>query len=224
MYQLAVFDMAGTTVDDRDEVYRVLRASAEREGARFSDATFQEWMGTEKRHAITNLLRIGGVAADDARVDKAYAWFIQELKDTYTKNPPTPLAGVEDAFASLRERGVSIALTTGFSREIVDVILAGMGWDHEGYIDTVVAGDEVAAGRPAPDMILTAMRRLGITDTGAVISAGDTAVDVRSANNAHVTSVGVLTGHLTEDDFRAEHADLILPGVADLPAALAERS
>lgn len=37
--QLAVFDMAGTTIDDRYEVYRVLRESVEREGARVDDAT-----------------------------------------------------------------------------------------------------------------------------------------------------------------------------------------
>ena len=46
-YQLAIFDMAGTTIDDRDEVYRVLREATEREGARYSDETFQQYMGTE---------------------------------------------------------------------------------------------------------------------------------------------------------------------------------
>lgn len=54
-YQLVVCDMAGTTINDRDEVYRVLRAATEREGARLSDAQFQEHMGTEKarRHHAT---------------------------------------------------------------------------------------------------------------------------------------------------------------------------
>ncbi|OHQ62336.1 hypothetical protein HMPREF2657_08930 [Corynebacterium sp. HMSC072B08] len=55
-YQLAIFDMTGTTIDDRDEVYRVLR-----EGARYSDETFQHYMGTEKFWAIDNLLREGGI-------------------------------------------------------------------------------------------------------------------------------------------------------------------
>ena len=56
MIELAIFDMAGTTIDDRDEVYRVLREATERHGARYSDEVFQQWMGTEKRWAIENLL------------------------------------------------------------------------------------------------------------------------------------------------------------------------
>ncbi|EPD47499.1 hypothetical protein [Corynebacterium sp. HFH0082] len=60
-YQLAIFDMAGTTINDRDKVYRVLREATEREGARYSDETFQHYMGTEKFWAIRNLLREGGI-------------------------------------------------------------------------------------------------------------------------------------------------------------------
>ena len=61
MTELAVFDMAGTTIDERDEVYRVLREATEREGADYSDEVFQKWMGTEKHWAIENLLRLGGI-------------------------------------------------------------------------------------------------------------------------------------------------------------------
>lgn len=220
MYQLAVFDMAGTTINDRDEVYRVLREATEREGARYTDEQFQEWMGTEKHYAIENLLRIGGIEASAADVDRAFDWFIEELRRTYTENPPTPLDGVENALAELRSRGVKVGLTTGFSRQIVDIILAGMGWAEGETIDTVTAGDEVADGRPAPDMILSVMEKTGVTDTSAVISAGDTVVDVKSAQNAGVTSVGVLTGHLTREDFEAAGADLIVDSVADLPGTL----
>lgn len=220
MYQLAVFDMAGTTINDRDEVYRVLREATEREGAQYSDAQFQEWMGTEKHYAIENLLRIGGVEASAADVDRAFAWFIEELDRTYTANPPTPLEGVEDALAALRSRGIKVGLTTGFSRQIVDIILAGMGWVEGETIDVVTAGDEVPAGRPAPDMILSVMEKTGVPDKAAVISVGDTVVDVRSAQNAGVTSVGVLTGHLAQTDFEDAGADLIVNSVADLPHTL----
>ncbi|WIM72088.1 hypothetical protein QP028_12090 [Corynebacterium suedekumii] len=70
MFTLAVFDMAGTTINDRDEVYRVLREATEREGARYSDDQFQEWMGTEKKWAIRNLLEIGGVEPGEELVEK----------------------------------------------------------------------------------------------------------------------------------------------------------
>jgi phosphoglycolate phosphatase len=228
--QLAVLDMAGTTVDDRHEVYRVLRACVEREGARFDDATFQQWMGTEKRAAIRSLLTLGGVPATDELVESTFAWFRTELTRSYTENPPIPLPGIEDALTTLRQRGIALGLTTGFSRDIADLILDRLGWSGgteaaASPIDAVVCGDEVPEGRPAPHMIQEVMHRTGITDPSRVASIGDTAVDVESARRAGVLAIGVLTGKLARADHEAVGADVVVGSVADLPdlAAFAAR-
>lgn len=215
MTQLAIFDMAGTTIDERDEVYRILREAAEREGAQFSDETFQHFMGTEKHWAIGQLLSEGGVEPTEEVHERAWQWFREELNRSYTAQPPRPLDGIEELFSQLHERGIKVGLTTGFSREIVDLILASMGWGPE-LIDATAAGDEVEAGRPEPFLIQEVMRKLAVTDTAAVISSGDTRADVVSAQRAGVTSVGVLTGHLTSEDFNALGADHILSSAADL--------
>ncbi|AGF73115.1 HAD-IA family hydrolase [Corynebacterium halotolerans] len=213
MIRLAVFDMAHTTVDDRDEVYRVLREATEREGARYTDEQFRHHMGTEKKWAIRRLLEIGGIDATDDRVEQAWQWFRAELRRTYTENPPVALDGVPEALDALRDRGITVALTTGFSREIADLIIDALGWD----IGYSAAGDEVAAGRPEPDMIFRVMSEAGISDPAEVISCGDTEADVVSARRAGVTSVGVLTGHLSREDFEELDADLVLDSAADLP-------
>lgn len=222
MIELAIFDMAGTTIDDRDEVYRVLREATEREGANYTDEVFQKWMGTEKKWAIENLLRLGGVEVDDELHEKTWEWFRQELRRTYTDNPPKPLPGIEEALATLREQGIKVALTTGFAREIADLIFTSMGWQQGETFDASSCGDEVEAGRPAPDMIETVMKELGVEETAAVVSVGDTSADVQSALRAGVTSVGVLTGHLSRKDFAAEGAHLVLDSVAGLPDALVD--
>ncbi len=222
--KLAIFDMAGTTIDDRDEVYRVLREATERAGARYSDEEFQRWMGTEKRYAIENLLRVGGIEPTEDVVEEQWQWFRTELRRTYTENPPTILPGVADALTQLRDNGVTIGITTGFSREIMLLILDAIGWtpreaggDDSSPIDFATAGDEVSVGRPEPFLIQSIMKKAGISDANLVVSSGDTAADVQSANKAHVTSVGVLTGHLTKEDFEVEGADVVLDGVASFP-------
>ncbi|HZK32509.1 MAG TPA: HAD hydrolase-like protein, partial [Corynebacterium sp.] len=127
MISLAIFDMAHTTVNDRDEVYRVLRESTERQGAEYTEEQFRQWMGTEKKWAIRNLLEIGGLEVTDELVEETWDWFRAELRRTYTEQPPVALEGVEEAFAALREQNIRIALTTGFNRETVDLILDAMG-------------------------------------------------------------------------------------------------
>lgn len=116
---------------------------------------------------------------------------------------------------ALHDRGIKVGLTTGFAHEIVDIIVSSMGWVN-GIIDTIVAGDEVEHGHPEPDQILAVMDKLGITDKVAVISSGDTEADVRSAQAAGVTSVGVLTGHLTREHFESLGADHVLDSSAKL--------
>lgn len=217
MYTLAIFDMAHTTVNDRDEVYRVLREATERQGAEYTDEQFRAHMGTEKKWAIRQLLDLGGLEVTDELVEDAWRWFRAELRRTYTENPPVPLDGVEEMLVTLRESGVQIGLTTGFSREIVDLILGSMGWTVGETVDTVAAGDEVEAGRPEPFLIRRVMSDLGVTDPETVISVGDTSADVESARRAGVTSVGVLTGHVTREQFSELGADHVLESAADLP-------
>lgn len=222
MISLAIFDMAGTTVNDRDEVYRVLREATERAGARYTDEQFQQWMGTEKKWAIRNLLELGGLQVTGELVDQTWEWFRAELRRTYTENPPVPLDGVEDMLRDLRDRNIRIALTTGFNRETVDLILASMGWSEGDLLDATAAGDEVEAGRPEPFLIRKVMAELDVTDPAAVISLGDTQADVISAQRAGVHSVGVLTGHLSEEEFGELNADHVLASAAHLPRLLEE--
>lgn len=223
MISLAALDMAGTTIDEGDAVYRVLREAAQREGAQFTDEQFQEWMGTEKRWAIRNLMQIGGVEVTDERVEAAFDWFLTTLHETYRATPPTALPGVEEAIRELRSRGIKVALTTGFATSITDAILAGMGWtvadgDPAATVDAAISADTVAAGRPAPDMIFRAMEVTSVHDVAEVAAAGDTAVDVRAARSAGALSIGVLSGHLTREDFARLPQDLVVGSVADLPS------
>ncbi|WP_125099909.1 phosphonatase-like hydrolase [Leucobacter chromiireducens] len=243
MITLAVFDMAGTTIDDGGEVYRALEDAVTETGATVAAADLQAWMGTEKRAAITALMRLGGGdPARDGVVDRAFERFQQILAERYAAAPPTAIPGVPAAIAELRARGVRVALTTGFSRDVAAAILDRIGWRiapaaHEVsvpsapvtpagsadavVVDALVCGDEVLAGRPAPYMIQRAMELTGTLDVRTVLVAGDTAVDVQAGAHAGAAhAIGVLTGKLGRADFPAE-ATAVLAGVAEVPAFLA---
>ncbi len=222
---LVALDMAGTTIDDGGAVYEALRGAVEDAGAGVDQADLQVWMGTDKVEAITNLLRLGGVEPTAERVDAGFARFRARLQEAYAATPPTPIEGVPAALAALRERGIKVALTTGFDDAVALPLLDAIGWgigEGEGtVVDAVVTTSDVAAGRPAPYMIHRAMERTGVLDVARVLAAGDTAVDVRAANNAGAVSVGVLTGKADAATLADAGADHVLGGVVDIPAILA---
>ncbi|WP_258064430.1 HAD-IA family hydrolase [Arthrobacter sp. ZGTC131] len=148
-----------------------------------------------------------------------YVRFQEILAALYAANAPVALEGVEDALRALKSRGIKVALTTGFSKDVAEPLLATLGWrvgDGE-LLDAVVTSDEVPRGRPAPYMIHRAMERIGVTDVAAVLAAGDTANDLQAAANAGVTGVGVLTGKLGAEELRRYPHHSIREGVRHLP-------
>jgi phosphonatase-like hydrolase len=223
--ELVVLDMAGTTIDDGQQVYRVLGETARAHGAAASDAEIARWHGASKHEALRAMLTShSGVSPSDAELEAVVADFQTRLSAAYADRPPHPLPGVTEALSALREVGVKVALTTGFDRVIVESLLSALGWMDDAVADTVVCGSDVPAGRPAPYMIFRAMERLGVTDVARVLVAGDTPRDLEAGTNSGAAMVvGVLSGASDADELGAHRHTHLLPSVADLPGLLGVR-
>jgi len=221
MIELVALDIAGTTINDGGAVYDALRGAVEERGATVAAADLQHWMGTDKITAITALLQLGGVTPERQLVLDSFDRFRAILTKAYADQPPTVLPGVDTAIARLRDAGVKVALTTGFSDDVAEPLLVSVGWRVGEKLDAVITTDRVAAGRPAPYMIFRAMEATGVVDVRRVLAAGDTAVDVEAARNAGAVSVGVLTGQTPRAALEAAPHDHILDSVAVLPELVA---
>lgn len=210
MITLACLDIAGTTVDEGGAVYRVLAEVAANAGHPPSDAAIRVWMGADKREALRALT--GRSDVEDLHTD-----FATRLGAAYAAAPPAPCAGVPEALARLRAAGVAVVLTTGFDRQVTDPLLKIVQLD----VDGVVCAEEVGAGRPSPAMIRRGMALTGVSDPAAVVTAGDTVLDVEAGRAAGAgLVVGVLSGAGTRAELEAAGPTHVLGGVADLPALL----
>jgi phosphonatase-like hydrolase len=142
--------------------------------------------------------------------------------DYYTTDPAVhEIPGAAAAFATLRRAGIKVALDTGFSRPIADVLLARLGWSSPAVIDADVTSDEVPRGRPHPDMIHQLMRRLGIADPGRVAKVGDTRADLEEGTNAGCGLViGVTSGSSSREQLAASPHTHIVESVVEVPALI----
>jgi phosphoglycolate phosphatase len=217
---LVVLDLAGTTVEDRGQVPEAFAAALAEHGLAVSPEQLAAVRGSSKREAIAALVPPGDGHA--ARSASAYAAFQRALSRRYDATGVRAVAGAEDAVRWLAARGVRVALDTGFDRAITDLLLERLGW-RTGFADAVVCGDDVAHGRPAPDLILAAMQRTAITDPSRVASVGDTTLDLRAGAAARVRwNVGVLSGaHPRARLETAPHTHLV-DSVAALPSLFGE--
>ncbi|QJW89242.1 HAD hydrolase-like protein [Spirosoma taeanense] len=235
--ELVVFDMAGTTVTDHHEVERCFAQAAAETGLFVTDERILAMQGLAKRYVFETLWKeqLGELHPDvRAHVDVSYASFRRILEDHYQTQGATPTEGCLETLAYLRERGIAIALTTGFYRAVTDIILDKLGWlaDLDGrrvgrpdsMIQVSIASDEVERGRPYPLMIERAMHLLGVNNPKAVVNVGDTPSDLLSGRAAGVAlNLGVTNGTHSLEQLEAYPYDYLLASLAELPALLAEK-
>ena len=126
------------------------------------------------------------------------------------KNFTTPIPGVLETMKLLREDGIKIGSTTGYTQAMMDVVrpdAAAKGYE----VDNLVTPDDVPAGRPAPYMIYKNMIDLAIPSVDNVVKVGDTIADIKEGLNAKVWSIGIVTGSnemgITEEEYNHRSAD-----------------
>jgi phosphoglycolate phosphatase len=219
--RLVVFDIAGTIIEDRGEVVSSFKLALESNGIAASDDELRERKGASKREVIRWFVerQPGTGTSIPDQVERTYGDFRRILEEQYQDGGITPIRGAEETLHWLLAHKLDIATTTGFYREIRDMILEKTGWKR--ILHNNVCSTDVTMGRPAPFMIFHAMENAGVTDVSEVIIVGDTPLDLQAGANAGVRGrIAVLTGTHTEERLRREPHTHILSSVAGLPALL----
>jgi phosphonoacetaldehyde hydrolase len=249
-----ILDWAGTTVDYG--CFAPVAAFAAAFEAFGLTPTMEETrapMGLAKRAHIAKMLegeRLAslwaeryGHAPTAEDVARIYDRFEPALFEVLS-NHAQPMPGVLDTVRRMREMGISIGSTTGYTRAMMEVVapLAKAA----GYApDCLVCPDETGGiGRPYPYMIWRNLEKLGVAEIGAVLKIGDTDADMREGKNAGCLCVGVLKGSsmlgLTQTEFEqtgsaevatllksakqkylAAGADFVIEEIAQLPGLIA---
>lgn len=221
---LVVFDMAGTTVSDKGNVNKAFRDALAEENITVSIEEVNTLMGYRKIEAITRMVvkHLPALQAPEQKVliDKIHNRFNSIMVDFYRADADLqPLPFAEEIFGMLQERGIKVALNTGFTRVITDAILQRLGWDQTHLINMIICSDEVPEGRPHPYMIQSIMQKLGITDAKEIVKVGDTEVDVNEGRNAGCGFVAaVTTGAYTREQLLDYHPDAVIDSLQELPA------
>jgi phosphonatase-like hydrolase len=220
--ELVVFDLAGTTVNDADGVNRAVREALAAVGVNVSRDSVNAVMGIPKPVALRYLLEEASREDLLADLSQIHADFVARMIRFYQTDPSVyEIAGATDVFRRLQAAGIKVALDTGFTRDIVDVILPRLGWTDSRLVNFTVTSDEVSRGRPHPDLIQRAMTALGLTDPARVAKVGDTPADLEEGMRAECGMViGVTQGSHSAEQLRACQHTHLIGTVAELPALL----
>lgn len=214
--RMVVFDMAGTTVDEQNVVYKTVHKAICNQGVSVDLATvFEFGAGKEKLQAIKDVLEHLKVEDIDALM--VFEEFKTMLDDAYEKLEVRPVEGVEKTMLELKRKGIVVVLNTGYNRRVATGLLKKLGWVNGVNYDMLITASDVVLGRPHPEMIEKAMAKFNINDAKQVLKAGDSGIDIEEGKNAHCgITVGVLSGAQSKEQLEAANPDYIIGSLATL--------
>lgn len=249
-----IFDWAGTTVDyGCFAPLEVFLEVFKHKGIHLTLEEARGPMGMLKIDHIRELTKLPSVEKqwvekfgrrpeeDDVR--ELYAEFEPALLKILS-NYTTPNPGVVETVKKLRNHGLKIGSTTGYTDSMMEIVVSGAkanGYEPDFYITP----DSLPAGRPAPWMCYENAKALNIYPMYHMVKVGDTISDIKEGVNAGCWSVGVIEGSsqlgmhqeevlaLTqealerksleaEEKFKEAGADFVIKSMIELPAVIDE--
>jgi phosphonoacetaldehyde hydrolase len=195
-----VLDWAGTTIDHGSRAPAVVFQEIFRQrGVPISIAQARGPMGMAKREHIAAIAAMPevaeawqsryGRACSERDIEGMYEDFLPLQKDTLGRHCDL-IPGVAEAIAELKRLGLRIGSSTGYTRELMEIVTAAAA--RQGYApECALCAEDAPRGRPAPYLLFEAAKRLEIYPMWSIVIADDTPVGVQAGRNAGCWTIGV---------------------------------
>ena len=212
MIRAVVFDMDGLLIDS-EQVWDDVREELARErGGSWHDGAQRDMMGMSSPEWSRYMHERIGLREPPAEINRIV---VERMVERYAAGPPW-LPGAVDTVRRIADAYL-LGLASSSNRELIDLVLAAGGID--GLFRATVSSEEVAAGKPAPDVYLEAARRLDL-DAHECAAIEDSHNGIRAAKAAGMRCIAIPNPHFPPGE-AVEEADLVLGSLGELtPAAI----
>ena len=214
MIDAVVFDLDGVIVDS-EQVWDEVRVDlVQAAGLPFPAEATRAMMGMSSPEWSRYLVEQLGVPGTP---DQANAAVVERMLERYADGPPF-IPGAVDAVRRIGKRW-PIGVASSSNRELIDVVLDAAGLAS--LVRVAVSSEEVGRGKPAPDVYLEAMRRLGVEPRHAA-AVEDSHNGIRSAKSAGLRVIAVPNLHFPPDAESLALADVVIASISELTPDVVE--
>jgi HAD superfamily hydrolase (TIGR01509 family) len=209
-----VFDLDGLILDTEELWDEVRESLAHERGGRWSDRAQSDMMGMSSPEWSRYMHEVVGLAEPPEEINREV---VGRMLDRYTERLPL-IDGAVEAVERIAARW-PLGLASSSNRELIDRALEVSGLAR--HFRATVSSEEVARGKPAPDVYLEATRRLGV-DPKASAAIEDSSSGIRSAHAAGMRVVAIPNAAFPPPDEVLALATTVLPSIRELtPDAVA---
>ena len=217
---LVCCDLAGTIVSDGSILEKAFAEAIATQGVVPGTAAYARSMvvvdrssGLPPRDVMHTLF-----ATDDAQAQAAYLAFERSYRTVVDRFGLTTVPGAQDAIAKLSGSHVKVCFISGFSRAMARLVLERLGVGRQA--DLSLCLDDAPRGFPSPDLVLTAVIRLGIDDVASVAVVGDSENVITAGRRAGAQTLIGIPGDRGAQRLRTAGATHLIKSITELPALL----
>jgi HAD superfamily hydrolase (TIGR01509 family) len=207
-----VFDLDGVIVDSEQVWDEVRLAYTEETGGNYGPTATRDMMGMSSLEWSRYMADELGVPGTPSEINAAV---VERMLARYGVEPPL-IPGAADVVRTVAEMW-PVAIASSSNPELIAVVIAAAGLAD--VMRHAVSSQEVAAGKPAPDVYLEAARRLGV-EPSRCAAVEDSHNGIRSAKAAGMRVYALPNPHFPPDPASLAEADVVLAAIGELPAAL----
>lgn len=206
-YKAIIFDLDGTLIDSMPYHFRAFKETLKEHGVSMRDARLKNFMGSSTRQILRDIKKVYPFEGkiEDIREERRYHYF----RAVGDKN--ILFDGVEKEIKNLKKK-YKLAIATGSSRVTARYSL---NKKFQSYFDTIVTLNDVSSGKPSPDQLFLAAKRLKVRPSDCLM-VGDSAYDILAAKGAGMDSLGVLTGFTSKKELLKSGANAVIDSVVGI--------
>jgi HAD superfamily hydrolase (TIGR01509 family) len=203
-----VFDLDGLLLDTEQLWDEVREGLARERGGRWPERAQADMMGMSSPEWSRYMHDVVGLRETP---DDIAAKVVRRMEARFRERLPL-IPGAREAVERLAARW-PLGLASSSNRPLIDLALGVGGLAP--FFAATVSSEEVARGKPAPDVYLEAVRRLGVEPARAA-AVEDSRNGLRSAHAAGLRVVAIPNAHFPPDEDSLSLADVLLDSLADL--------
>jgi HAD superfamily hydrolase (TIGR01509 family) len=212
--EAVVFDLDGVLLDSEQVWDEAREQLAKERGGRWHDQAQKDMMGMSSTEWSRYMHERIGLPESPEEINREV---VERLSASYREHLPA-LPGAKEAVERLAARW-RLGLASSSNRELIDLALELLGVKQ--LFAATVSSEEVARGKPAPDVYLEAARRLGVEPAHAA-AVEDSNNGILAAKAAGMRVLAIPNRHFPPGEEALAHADLVLDSLAELTTEAVE--
>jgi HAD superfamily hydrolase (TIGR01509 family) len=203
-----IFDLDGVLVDSEQVWDDARRQLTEDRDGRWSESATQDMMGMSSTEWSRYMHEVLGVKLPSEEISAAV---VRRMEGLYHEHLPL-IPGACETVERVAARW-PLGLASSANRPVIEVVLelSGLG----GFFETTVSSEEVARGKPAPDVYLEAARRLRV-DPVLCAAVEDSSSGILSAHAAGMRVVAIPNRTFPPSEEALEATDVAIPSLQEL--------